>query len=305
MTTQKRFVTTAWCGILCICLTGLDPVSAADSEGKVALADLPSTVQKAIKDHGRGTEPSEVGKESVEGLTFYEAEFEGDGVESEIKLDEEGRIVEEERELSVSELPAAAMKSVQAEYPDAEIEEVELVTRTYYEVELESDGKEVTLLVLENGFVLDSASALEPDDEDGDEGEDDAEESEVAWDDLPEAVQKAFLAHREGVQPEEIEMEKSGGRVYYEGEYEEENGIEHEIKVDETGMVIEVEDEMEGSSLPDTIKAAVQSLHPKAEIEEASLKRSTYYVVEMEIDEKEVEVKVLGNGMILGLEEDD
>jgi uncharacterized membrane protein YkoI len=100
-------------------------------------------------------------------------------------------------------------------------------------------------------------------------------------------------------------MEKSGDRVYYEGEYEEENGVEHEIKVDASGMVIEVEDEMDGSRLPDSIKAAVQSKYPDAEIEEASLKRSTYYVVELEIDEKEVEVKVLGNGMLLGLEEDD
>jgi len=300
---QRSFIV-SFLSVSLFCIGVLWSSDARTEEKLEDFRTLPESVRNALLEHRQGAEPSQVEKKTVEGLTYFEAEFGEDGAESEIKLDEEGRIVEEERELPTSELPAAAMKSVESEYPDAEIEEVELVMRTYYEVELESDGKGVTLLVLENGFVLDPASALEPDDED--EGEDDdPEESQVAWDDLPEVVQKAFLSHREGVQPLEIEMEKSGDRVYYEGEYEEENGVEHEIKVDASGMVIEVEDEMDGSRLPDSIKAAVQSKYPDAEIEEASLKRSTYYVVELEIDEKEVEVKVLGNGMLLGLEEDD
>ena len=101
-----------------------------------------------------------------------------------------------------------------------------------------------------------------------------------------------------------FECEKVKGRTFYEAEYEAVDGVKHEIKLDETGQIVEIEDEIPPSQLPAAIRKKVESLHLGVPIKEAELKQSMYYVVELEEGEKETEVKVLANGLILGVEKD-
>jgi hypothetical protein len=85
----------------------------------------------------------------------YEAEFDWQGRETSVKIEDAGRYVMEKQELAQRELPPAVLSSVKSSYKDYVIEETErLVTKeiTYYQVELEAKGKEeIRLVLLDNG----------------------------------------------------------------------------------------------------------------------------------------------------------
>jgi uncharacterized membrane protein YkoI len=279
-------------------------VCAEEAEEAVALKDAPEGVQKALADHREGVAPDKLVREVEDGFVFYEAEFAEGDVEYDVKTDEEGRIVEIEEELPLSLLPPEARNSILSAYPNAEIEEIERKTVIHYELELKNEAKEFEVRILENGFLL-GEEVEEAEEEEANEKEEQEEKGDITWEELPQSVRKAIEAHKEGVRPVGIECEKVKGRVFYEAEYEEADGVQHEIRVDETGQIVEIEDEIPASQVPAAILKKVESLHPGVTIEEVELKQSTFYVVEIEEGDKETEVKVLANGLILGVEEDD
>ncbi len=284
-------------------IVGMNPVpgpceeESEESEESVSLTSLPAAVRKAIGDHGGGVMPSEIEREESDGFVYFEAEFKEGDAAHEIKIDEEGRIVEIEKEIPSSDLPRGAMNQIKKSYAGYEIEEVEITTLTHYEIEIEEDGNEFSLLFLENGYQL--GNLVEEDD-----GEDDEEEEESAgieWDDLPVPVQKAVTSHRPDVKPEGFELEKSNSSIFYEAEYPEMDGVKHEIKLDELGNIIEIEDEMPVSKLPVSIRKQIESDHPNASIEEVELKQSTFYEVELKKGEEELEIRILSSGYLLGV----
>jgi uncharacterized membrane protein YkoI len=76
-----------------------------DDDGKVleteeilAMEDLPPAVLETVKAESAGGEIKELALETEDGKTFYEVEFEKDGKEHEVKIAEDGTVLEREIE---------------------------------------------------------------------------------------------------------------------------------------------------------------------------------------------------------------
>ncbi|MDH3256774.1 MAG: PepSY-like domain-containing protein [Nitrospinota bacterium] len=74
-----------------------------DDDGKVleteeilAMEDLPPAVLETVKAESAGGEIKELALETENGNTFYEVEFEKDGKEHEVKIAEDGTVLERE-----------------------------------------------------------------------------------------------------------------------------------------------------------------------------------------------------------------
>jgi hypothetical protein len=74
----------------------------------------------------------------------YEAEFKDKGLEMSVLYEANGAVAETEIEISVKELPAAAIAYVKTNYKDAKIKEASKITKAngtiYYEAEVKGEG---------------------------------------------------------------------------------------------------------------------------------------------------------------------
>lgn len=125
-----------------------------EDEESVTREQLPRAVQDALSKALPDAQIGELTREAEDGFVVYEAGYEANGAEHEAKLTEGGQIIETEERIAPSALPPAVMVRIQASFPDAEIEEAELVTATFYEIELEAGGKEHEIKIFANGQVI-------------------------------------------------------------------------------------------------------------------------------------------------------
>ncbi|HEQ60208.1 MAG TPA: hypothetical protein ENN74_01210 [Firmicutes bacterium] len=127
-----------------------------EDEASLAWDQLPPAVQKTLNSMLQGAQPSELVRGDEDGCLVYEAEYEQDGRKRELKVTEQGEVLEIEEEISPADLPAAISAQIQKRFPGAEIKEAESVIRTFYEVELVwEDGEEREVQLFANGCLLD------------------------------------------------------------------------------------------------------------------------------------------------------
>lgn len=125
------------------------------NEQKIAIGDAPQAVQSAIKTASEGGQLGVVTKESDEGFTTYEAEFQVGSVNHSIKLSDAGAILERESDVGAAALPASVVAQIQKQFPKATIKNAEEVVLTYYEVEIETGKKGHEVKVFANGQPVD------------------------------------------------------------------------------------------------------------------------------------------------------
>lgn len=123
--------------------------SLARAEGKVDLDKVPAKIMSAIK--GRFPDPkiTSVEKENENGKTMFDVELTQKGRKYEMDIEEDGTIVEIEKEVAAKDFPAACAKAVAAKFPNARIKEIMEVNKVEgkketpenYEVTLEEPGK--------------------------------------------------------------------------------------------------------------------------------------------------------------------
>jgi len=126
-----------------------------EDEDSIQWEQLPLPVQATLSRTLPGIQLTELTREAEHGLVVYEAAYETNGVEHEVELTEDGHLLESEEQISPAGLPAAVRAVIDSRFPNAEIEEAEMVRVTFYEIELEAGGKEHELKILANGHVLD------------------------------------------------------------------------------------------------------------------------------------------------------
>ena len=133
---------------------------------------LPETIMAKFHELADGgtITATEIEKED-DGVITYEASIKKQQEEIEIKLDAAGNVIEIEKALSVSDLPQAVLGALQSRYPNAEIEEAELVTQgnlTFYEIELETrKDEEYEIKIKADGTILATEREGDCDDRDG------------------------------------------------------------------------------------------------------------------------------------------
>lgn len=134
----------------------MEQVEDVMEEVELVLEDVPVIVQEALETALSETQSSidEVRWEMERG--FFEAEFEIDGKELGIYFDEQGVIVAREEKIPADELPEEVMATLEREYQDFEIDEVERIKsdeEVLYEIELESKRIEAEILIDEDGNI--------------------------------------------------------------------------------------------------------------------------------------------------------
>lgn len=132
------------------------------NEEKVQLSAVPENVQKTIAAYSHGGKVDEVEKESKDGKPIYEAKVKTSGDQKiKMKIEEDGTLVafryghKEEKDVSFSDIPKSAQKTITDVVHGAKVTEVEKETRdgeTLYEAKVKtSDDRETEIKVNENG----------------------------------------------------------------------------------------------------------------------------------------------------------
>jgi hypothetical protein len=167
-------------------------VAARAGEEKIPAGKLPSAVKKAVQKKFPDARIRGAAKEEEDGKTTYEVELTVKGRSVDVALDAEGKILEIEKEVPVSRLPAAVQKKLAAKYPGAKIEKAEEITRgedgpVRYEVAIKAEvvltAKGKIVRPTEDGEDDEKPSAKarkkeKKEDKDDDDDEDDDEEDD-------------------------------------------------------------------------------------------------------------------------------
>jgi uncharacterized membrane protein YkoI len=129
-------------------------------EEKVAPDKLPTKVLDAVKERFPGGKITSASKETADGKVVYDIELEQKGRKYEMDIQEDGTVLEVEKEIPLKEVPEAVRKALNAKYPKATIEivmEVNLVkdkkeTPDHYEVTIVgADKKKMEVIVSLDG----------------------------------------------------------------------------------------------------------------------------------------------------------
>ena len=155
--------------VACLLCTGLFTVGTLQA---LELADLPSAVQKTVKRELGSAYIDEIKRDTEDGKVVYDIEAEAtDGREIELKVAEDGRLLEKGEEVRLAEVPAAVGATIERELGSVKPDKIKRQTEDgaiRYEVDAETaDGREIDLEVAEDGTLLDKKEVKEADDDEG------------------------------------------------------------------------------------------------------------------------------------------
>jgi hypothetical protein len=126
---------------LIICISLPVTVLAQDREKPVKLKDLPTAVQTAIREQGRGAVIRAISKEIKNGETVYEAELIVKGHNKDVLIDANGKVVEIEERIELSSLPPAVKNEIVKQAGKRRIVAVESITKDSVVVAYEAHVK--------------------------------------------------------------------------------------------------------------------------------------------------------------------
>ena len=159
------------CLMSLVAVLGLTAGLRADDE-KVAIDKLPKAVVEAVKAKFPKAELVAGEKEKEDGKTVYEVKIKDGKADVTVKLTEDGKITEIEKEIAVKDLPKAVADAVEAKYPKSAVKVAEEVTKgdkTVYEVEVTAaDGKKYELTLDADGKITETEEVKEKKKEDKD-----------------------------------------------------------------------------------------------------------------------------------------
>jgi len=116
---------------------------------KISLDQAPKAVRDAINNRFPDAEISSIEKEKEGGKVVFDVELKHKGRKYEMDIEEDGTIVEIEKEVALKDVPKALIQNVKAKFPDATIKEVMEVNKVkgqeekpdHYEVTIETSDK--------------------------------------------------------------------------------------------------------------------------------------------------------------------
>jgi len=127
-------------------------------EKKIAKSDLPPAVQATVDEQSHGATVTGFTSERKKGKKLYEASLVINGHAKDIIIDESGRVIEVEEEVSFSDLPREVQDGLKAEAGAKDIKKVESLTKDgrlvayeavvqkmarHYEIQVGPDGSKL------------------------------------------------------------------------------------------------------------------------------------------------------------------
>ena len=122
-----------------------------DGEYPIAWDKLPESVQEVFQVQLGTSELESLTQEMDDEFKIYEAAQQVNGMLKEVKVGDNGQILEIEDDVSLSDLPAAVSAKIRDKSPKSQIKEVRRVTRYFYEVIVANGSKEQELKIMGNG----------------------------------------------------------------------------------------------------------------------------------------------------------
>jgi hypothetical protein len=126
---------------------------------KIPPDKIPKAVMDTIKARLPGAEITSAEKETEDGKVVYDIELKHKGRKYETDIQEDGTLIEIEKEVALKDVPEAVTKALKEKYPDATVKEVMEVNKVkgktetpdHYEVTLKVGDKEREVLVSLDG----------------------------------------------------------------------------------------------------------------------------------------------------------
>src|SRR5262245_48570124 len=123
---------------------------------KVPLDKVPKAVQDAVQARFPKAEITSIEKETNEGKVVYDIELKSEGRKYEMDIQEDGTVLEVEKEVPIKDVPPAVIKAVEAKYPKATIKEVMEVNKVtgkeekpiHYEITIETEDKKTKEVIV-------------------------------------------------------------------------------------------------------------------------------------------------------------
>jgi uncharacterized membrane protein YkoI len=226
------------------------------TEPTVALNQLPTAVQKTIREQQAGRTVEDIDKETWNGQTVYEVEFKERGPNSRIHIAPDGTLVMDKpgavksmfKGTQLSDTPKPVQAAVKRLAGSAEIADVDKETwqgRPAYEVEISREGMNREILLAEDGSLLrdsDNPGATAAGRERVRERETTSRDilgrETLTLSQLPGAVQTTIKAQGELGTLKPIHREQKNGQNAYAVEFEK-DGKNTRLTIAEDGRVLE------------------------------------------------------------------
>ena len=131
-----------------------------DNERPVTLEQLPPAIRATVTQIVQGRQLRDLTLElrKHDGKPLYETEFVLDGAEHELKMDEQGKILESEVEFALGDLPTPVTTGIAAAMPGAVLLDAEREQAhndpAFFEINIRQAGQRYELQVAEDGRVL-------------------------------------------------------------------------------------------------------------------------------------------------------
>ncbi len=138
-------------------------VAVCRAEDKIPLDMVPAKITAAVKEWFPKGEITSVTKETEDGKVVYDVELKQQDKKFEMDIQEDGTVVEIEREIAAKDLPEVCAKAIEAKYPKSTLKEVMQVNKVegkketlhQYEVTLETaEKKSVEVVVSIDGKIV-------------------------------------------------------------------------------------------------------------------------------------------------------
>jgi len=142
-----------------IALVGLFAASTvslhAEEDKVIKFTELPAIVQQSVLLHTKRANIKKVELIHAEGVIKYEIETINKTANMDITFARNGEMLELEKAIPASSLPADALAAIRKDYPGINIQELETVQSFYYDVEGAVGGQPVHFKVLATGDIED------------------------------------------------------------------------------------------------------------------------------------------------------
>jgi hypothetical protein len=130
---------------------------------RMTVDQLPPALRAVVTQVAQGREIRNLTleREIQDGMPAFETEFEIDGMEHELKMDENGKILATEVDFALNEFPAVVTAAIQNVMPGAVLlkgEREQILDRApFFEIQVQHDGKRYELQINEDGRVLNTS----------------------------------------------------------------------------------------------------------------------------------------------------
>jgi uncharacterized membrane protein YkoI len=297
-----------------------EPLSGAR---KVTFAELPKVTRDAIQGQAGAARIEDIEMGTLRGQTVYEAAFKRDGQHVELRVGEDGTILNQTCNSVAAEfrrLPGAVRDAIQANIGTSKITDIDVVGRggkTVYEVQFDRDGSSRQLVFAPDGTLIRESDAVGTANVSPIIGRGSRESRTLTMDQLPISVQNTIRNEAGRSRIREINRQIHDGKIIYEVNFRQ--GAElREIEVSEEGALLRTKlvttpsgnqiigrsqpDRLRLRDLPDSVQRTVRDRAGAADVisvDKENWSGRTVYSIEVDRNGNPGEILVGEDGTVL------